>query len=97
MTVPDGLRDAVALFSALAHPVRLEVLLRLHRGGPVSVGALQRAMGVEQSALSHQLRLLRDARLVDAQRDGRRVLYRIHDAHVAHIIEDAITHVQEQP
>ena len=90
-------RDAaVALFAALAHPVRLEVLLLLDDLGEASVGALQEATGVEQSALSHQLSTLRRAHLVSSERAGRHVVYRLADHHVAHIVQDAVLHVREQ-
>jgi ArsR family transcriptional regulator, nickel/cobalt-responsive transcriptional repressor len=92
---PEGVAAAVALLSAMAHPTRLTVLLALGRSGPQSAGDLQRASGVEQSALSHQLRILREARLVVGERQGRQVIYRLHDHHVAHMVEDALSHVAE--
>ena len=67
---PSTLERAVHLLSCMAHPVRLSVLSRLHDGGPAHVGALCAALEVEQSALSHHLRLLRDARLVVGERAG---------------------------
>lgn len=89
-------RDAaVALFAALAHPVRLDVLLLLDELGEASVGTLQEHTGVEQSALSHQLSTLRRARLVQGERIGRHVVYRLADQHVAHIVRDAVLHVCE--
>lgn len=92
---PAPLAAAVALFSALAHPVRLHVLTLLDRRGEASVGELQAACGVEQSALSHQLATLRRARLVATERSGRKVVYRLADHHVAHIVRDALLHVAE--
>ena len=50
---------------------------------------------MEQSAMSHQLRALREARLVRSTRRGKRVLYELHDHHVARIIEDALFHTRE--
>jgi len=93
----DAELEATArLLAVAAHPVRLRVLIALDRRGPLSAGDLQALAGVEQSAMSHQLHKLRDARLVDAERRGRRMIYRLHDAHVAHIIRDALTHVSER-
>ncbi|MCB9777663.1 MAG: helix-turn-helix transcriptional regulator [Alphaproteobacteria bacterium] len=86
----------MALLSCMAHPVRLAVLARLHRDGPAHVGLLCDELGVEQSALSHHLRLLRDARLVVAHREGRRVSYALHDAHVGAIVEDTLAHAGEE-
>lgn len=96
-TLPDEetVRATVELLTAVAHPARLTVLLALSRLGPLSAGDLQQLAGLEQSAMSHQLRALRDARLIRSERRGRRAIYQLDDHHVAHIIEDALTHVQE--
>ncbi|MGE0321986.1 MAG: ArsR/SmtB family transcription factor [Polyangiaceae bacterium] len=90
-----ALESAVDLLSAMAHPARLRVLLALSRRGPQSAGALAELCGLEQSAASHQLRVLRDARLVAAERDGKRIIYRLADDHVAQIVEDALAHAAE--
>jgi DNA-binding transcriptional ArsR family regulator len=47
---------------------------------------------MERSAVSHQLRLLRHLGLVSAGRDGRRVIYRLHDDHVAQLLDQAVHH-----
>ena len=85
----------VALLAALAHPARLLVLVALLRGGPRSAGGLQDLCELEQSAMSHQLKILREAHLVVAEREGRQMIYRLADRHVAHIVEDALAHVDE--
>jgi len=61
---------------ALSDATRLEVLRAL-LNGPLHVGDLRAKVGVEQSLLSHHLKVLRDAGLVLAERDGKAVLYRI--------------------
>ena len=95
-TRPVDLERAVDLLSCMAHPVRLAVLLRLHREGPAKVKALMAELDVEQSALSHHLRHLRTARLVVGDREGRSVVYRLHDEHVGCIVEDAVQHATEE-
>ena len=90
-----ALERAVDLLACMAHPIRLGVLVLLHRNGPANVGALRQALDVEQSALSHHLRHLRKARLVVGERDGKRVTYRLHDAHVGCIVEDTLLHAAE--
>jgi len=96
VTVSVGAVEAtVALFSAIAHPARLTVLLLLADGPPRAVAELQEATGLSQTATSHQLRVLRDAHLVTATRTGRRVLYALADHHVAHIVRDALAHAAE--
>lgn len=87
-----ALAQAAALLSAAANPTRLLVLLALRRRGPLSAGTLAQLAGVEQSAMSHQLRVLRQTRLVRTERRGKRVMYQLVDDHVAHIVEDALRH-----
>ncbi|MFI6520319.1 ArsR/SmtB family transcription factor [Spirillospora sp. NPDC050679] len=76
---------------ALATPSRLLILAHL-RHEPASVGRLAEAVGMEQSALSHQLRHLRQLGLVVGDRDGQRIIYRLHDHHVAALLDEAVYH-----
>ena len=78
---------------ALATPSRVRILGRL-RSGALSVNELADAVGMEPSAVSHQLRLLRHLGFVVGRRDGRRVVYDLYDDHVAHLLEEAISHVE---
>ena len=78
---------------ALASPSRVLILGRL-RAGQCSVGDLADAVGMEASAVSHQLRMLRHLGLVVGRRDGRRVLYDLHDDHVGELLEQAVGHVE---
>jgi ArsR family transcriptional regulator len=78
---------------ALAAPSRVRILGRLH-AGPCSVNELAEAVGMESSAVSHQLRLLRHLGLVIGRRDGRRVMYDLYDDHVGELLEQAISHVE---
>jgi DNA-binding transcriptional ArsR family regulator len=78
---------------ALATASRVRILGQLH-AGPRAVGELAGAVGMEPSAVSHQLRLLRHLGLVVGQRDGRRVRYELFDDHVGQMLEQAISHVE---
>lgn len=78
---------------ALATPSRVRILGRLH-GGSCSVGELAEHVGMEPSAVSHQLRVLRHLSLVRAERHGRNVVYELHDEHVSQLLEEAIGHVE---
>jgi DNA-binding transcriptional ArsR family regulator len=78
---------------ALATPSRLHILGRL-RAGPCSVNALAAHVGMEPSAVSHQLRVLRHLGLVAGQRDGRSVIYALHDHHVGQLLDEAVAHVE---
>ena len=64
------------------------------RQGPCSVGELAEAVGMEQSAVSHQLRLLRALSLVTGTRAGRSIVYRLYDNHVAQLLDEAVYHVE---
>lgn len=95
LPVTRTIDDTVALFAALANGMRLKLLVALARLGPMSAGDLQRVVGGEQSAVSHQLAALRRSRLARSERRGRQIVYSLVDQHVAHIIEDALDHVDE--
>ncbi len=78
---------------ALASPGRLLVLVELV-GSERTVEQLATAAGLSLSATSHHLRLLRSLRLVRARREGRNVVYTLHDHHIADLIA-AIRHHHE--
>lgn len=78
---------------ALGTPSRLLILDRL-RTGPSSVGELAEAVGMTQSAVSQQLRVLRNLGLVAGQREGRSVVYELHDDHVAALLDEALFHAE---
>ena len=89
-----GFVDVLAdTMQALAAPSRVRILGRLH-AGPCAVGELAAAVGMEPSAVSHQLRLLRHLGLVTGSREGRSVVYSLHDEHVGQLLEEAISHVE---
>jgi len=58
------------------------------------VGEIADSVGMEGSAVSHQLRMLRHLGLVVGLRDGRRVVYELHDDHVAELLEQVVSHVE---
>lgn len=76
---------------ALATPSRLRILTEL-RERPRPVTELADAIGMEQSAVSQQLRLLRNLGMVIGVRTGRRIVYRLYDNHVAELLDQAIYH-----
>jgi DNA-binding transcriptional ArsR family regulator len=93
---PVGAEDArqvARVMSALATPSRVRILGRL-REGPCAVGALSVAVEMEQPAVSHQLRILRDLGLVVGSRSGRQVIYGLYDSHVAALLDEALRHVE---
>jgi ArsR family transcriptional regulator, nickel/cobalt-responsive transcriptional repressor len=80
-----------ATLQALAAPSRLLILSRL-RDSPATVTQLTDAVGMEQSAVSHQLRLLRTMGLVTNARTGRTITYSLYDHHVASLLDEAVYH-----
>ena len=88
-------RKTAELFSTLAHPGRLRILWHLAKHPEDTVGHVANRLGMDQSALSHQLRLLRDANLVVARRAGKTMQYALVDQHVVDIIHDALAHANE--
>lgn len=79
------------LFKALADETRTRVLVALDER-ELCVHDLAELMGMSLPAMSHHLRLLRAARLVRARREGKHVIYRLHDLHVVALIRKALEH-----
>src|ERR1700677_1862627 len=88
----ESAASVAATLQALATPSRLRILTRL-RHGACSVNDLSAAVEMEQSAVSHQLRLLRAMGLVTGARNGRSVIYALYDNHVAMLLDEAVYHV----
>ncbi len=86
-------RSVAETMQALAAPSRVRILSRLGAGA-CSVGDLARDVGMEQSAVSQQLRVLRHLGLVVGERDGRQIIYALHDDHVRSLLSEAISHTE---
>lgn len=91
----DSAKLIATTMQALSTPSRLLILGRL-RDGACSVKELTKAVGMEQSAVSHQLRLLRHLGLVTSDRVGRSVIYALHDDHVARLLDEAVHHAEHR-
>ncbi|KZF10401.1 MAG: metalloregulator ArsR/SmtB family transcription factor [Rhodococcus sp. (in: high G+C Gram-positive bacteria)] len=89
----ESAATVAATLQALATPSRLRILTQL-RQGPSGVNDLAAAVEMEQSAVSHQLRLLRAMGLVTGARSGRSVIYRLYDNHVALLLDEAVYHIE---
>ncbi|MFB9904288.1 ArsR/SmtB family transcription factor [Allokutzneria oryzae] len=88
-----GAARVATTLQALATPSRLLILARL-REGALPATELAAEVGMEQSACSHQLRLLRNLGLIVGERRGRSVVYALHDHHVAALLDQALYHVE---
>jgi DNA-binding transcriptional ArsR family regulator len=81
------------VFRALADPTRVRMVSVLV-GAELCVGDLAAALGMSVSAVSHQLRLLRELRVVRRRRQGKRIYYALDDDHVRDLFERGLEHVQ---
>ncbi|MFD3503280.1 ArsR/SmtB family transcription factor [Streptomyces sp. NPDC058676] len=84
---PGHVRTWADRFSLLADPKRLALLLALHRTGPLAVSDLAIATGMNDPAVSQALRLLRAAGVVEGEKEGRIVRYRVVDSDIASLLE----------
>lgn len=87
--------ELASTFAVLADPTRSRILHALTLADELCVCDLALLLGISQSALSHQLRLLRDRRVVARRKAGRIVYYRLADEHVRHVFSDGMRHVSE--
>jgi DNA-binding transcriptional ArsR family regulator len=81
-------------FRILGDPTRVRLLHAL-ASGELCVSDIASAVGISESAASHQLRLLRSLRLVRPRRAGRLVYYAVDDHHILELLQQALTHVEE--
>lgn len=95
-TMPDEelLYDLADLFKVFADTTRIKILFAL-MARAMSVSELADAIGATQSAVSHQLRQLKQAHLVKFQRDGKSVIYSLSDDHVYTMLAQGMTHICE--
>ncbi|HOG77220.1 MAG TPA: metalloregulator ArsR/SmtB family transcription factor [Anaerolineaceae bacterium] len=87
-------RDAARMaltFKGLADPTRLKILAVL-LGGEIRVSDLAQRTQTSQTAVSHQLRVLRDLRFVSSRREGTQIFYRIDDEHIGDLFNKALAH-----
>jgi DNA-binding transcriptional ArsR family regulator len=90
----DAVQGLADTFSALGDPTRVRILDALSHG-ELCVCDLAAVLRLSQSAVSHQLRLLRGLRLVRPRREGRVVFYSLDDQHIMSIFKQTLQHVQE--
>ena len=94
MPEEDELYDLAELFKVFGDSTRMRILFALFEAD-ICVCDLAQALGMTQSAVSHQLRILRQARLVSSRREGKQVIYFLTDEHVRTIIDKGREHIEE--
>jgi ArsR family transcriptional regulator len=92
MTVNDFARLA-DLFKNFSDPTRLKIIIEL-AGGALCVQDIADRLDMSQSAISHQLRVLRGSRLVRFEKDGKNVMYTLDDEHIEDILKIGVDHVK---
>lgn len=90
----NTLSDLADLFKIFSDSTRMRIMYKLF-DGPVSVGDIAEALDMSQSAISHQLRNLKENKLVKSEREGKSIKYSLLDDHVKLIIEIGLEHITE--
>ncbi|MGX7059372.1 ArsR/SmtB family transcription factor [Vagococcus humatus] len=93
---PDLIVQVSHLYKALSDPTRLRILTLLEAHEELNVGKIVDKIGLEQSAVSHQLKILRDNHLVKTRKVGKVVYYSLDDAHVVDILSETFEHIYHQ-
>ncbi len=96
----EGLKESdlyilTEFFKMLGNPTRIRILLLLMEQD-ANVSVLAEQLGMTQSAVSHQLNLLKSNKLVKQRRDGKMIFYALADKHVEMVIEKGAEHIREQ-
>ena len=87
--------DLADFFKVFGDATRLRLLAFLLEQGEAGVNQIAEALDMSQSAISQQLKVLRQSRLVRWRKDGRNVIYRLSDDHISKILKLGIEHYQE--
>ena len=99
MIIPPQLLDehtaahVAELFRAFSDTSRVRILSVL-TDQEFNVSALAKIVGITESAVSHQLRGLRQMKLVEARRDGKEVFYRVRDEHIIALFQQGVKHIK---
>ena len=95
--IPDDARiyNLAGVFKVFGDPTRTKILSCLCVRA-LYVGEIAEVLGMSVSAVSHQLRILRGAKLVKGEKQGKEVLYTLDDDHVTQIMECGLTHIDER-
>lgn len=92
----EHIEGLASFYKVMADPTRLRLLTALE-AGPLCATDLANVVQMSRSAVSHQLKALKDAHLVKSVRDGKSSLYSLDDDHVASILSVTCEHLREEP
>ena len=94
MPPEETLFDLAELFKVFGDSTRIKILYALH-DDELCVQDIANAVQLSQSAVSHQLRVLKDSKLVRFRRDGKTIYYALDDDHVRSILSMGMDHIEE--
>lgn len=92
--IDDYIEDMANLFKILGDVTRTKILAVLEKG-ELNVSSISSMVGLNISAISHQLRILRQAKLIKPRKVGKEVMYSLDDDHISQIFNCALAHVKE--
>lgn len=95
MPQEETLYDLADIFKVLGDSTRVKILSALFQA-EMCVCDIAALLGMKQSAISHQLRVLKQARLVKYRKDGKVVYYSLEDEHVKSIFDQGLVHIAEK-
>ncbi|MBS6105482.1 MULTISPECIES: metalloregulator ArsR/SmtB family transcription factor [Anaerococcus] len=90
----EDIMELSDLFKVFADSTRLRILHKLFNG-PISVGVIAEALDMSQSAISHQLKYLKNSNLVKSERNGKSIYYSLADDHIKTIFKTGLEHINE--
>ncbi len=91
----EMINDLALLFKMFSDQTRLNIMMCLSETEEANVSSLVEQLGMTQSAVSHQLTILRNSKLIKARREGKSMYYSLADAHVEDILRIGMEHVNE--
>ena len=94
MYCDDAILNVCNLLKIISEPARLKIILALNEG-ELCVNHIVEAVNGNQSAVSHQLRILKDNKVIKSYRQGQSIVYSLMDEHIMQIINLVKTHVEE--
>ena len=94
MPEPEELQDLADFFKVCGDSTRIKILCVLWQS-EMCVCDIAQSLGMTQSAISHQLRVLKQAKLIKSRREGKNIIYSLADEHVVTIIKQGVDHILE--
>lgn len=91
----ERITSLAEFFRVIGDPTRVKIIILLSGGG-LCVNEIAHLSNMSQPAVSHQLRILKHARLVRCRREGKSIRYRLDDDHVERLIMQGLAHVSEE-